>query len=135
MSFAEELKKARTEAGITQTQMFELLGIPRRTVQDWERGIITPAEYVQRLIKKELKRIKGKELKNMLRLNEETRVRLIEVAKRYNEDELQRFQDELGWEDWMNEFTEAGDGEEFTEAEGLLIDSITEEIFRTAHEE
>ena len=58
MSFAEELKKARTEAGITQTQMFELLGIPRRTVQDWERGIITPAGYVQRLLLKELENTK-----------------------------------------------------------------------------
>lgn len=58
MSFAEELKKARAEAGITQTQMFELIGVPRRTVQDWERGLKEPPSYVQRLLLKELENIK-----------------------------------------------------------------------------
>lgn len=58
MSFAEDFKKARTEARLTLMQVFELLGVPRRTVQDWERGLKEPPSYVQRLLLKELENIK-----------------------------------------------------------------------------
>ena len=58
MSFAEDFKKARTEAGLTQMQVFELISVPRRTVQDWERGLKEPPAYVQRLLLKELKNTK-----------------------------------------------------------------------------
>ena len=69
----------------------------------------------------------------MYRLNEETRERLIAEAKKYNADGLKLFQAELGWEDWMNEFTDAAEGEEITEVESDEIDSITAEIFENAH--
>lgn len=58
--FAEEFKTARLQAGLTQAQMLEQYDIPRRTVQDWERGIMTPPPYVQRLVLEELKRKKKK---------------------------------------------------------------------------
>lgn len=69
----------------------------------------------------------------MYRLNEEIKNKLFGMAMAYEESELQLFQDHLGWEDWMNEFSTAEDGEEITEAESKEIDSITEEIFNLAH--
>jgi DNA-binding transcriptional regulator YiaG len=52
------IKQARKNAGITQKQMSELLNIPQRTIEDWERGVRTPPAYVEKLIIEELKRIK-----------------------------------------------------------------------------
>nr|DAI29865.1 MAG TPA: centromere-binding protein [Bacteriophage sp.] len=36
------------------------VGIPRRTVQDWEKGVMVPPDYVQRLVLEEMARIAGK---------------------------------------------------------------------------
>lgn len=44
------LKQARQQAGLTQAQMSEQLGIPKRTIEDWERGISTPPKYVEQLV-------------------------------------------------------------------------------------
>ncbi|MDY2857063.1 MAG: helix-turn-helix transcriptional regulator [Oscillospiraceae bacterium] len=44
------LKEARKLAGLTQKGMSEQLGIPRRTIEDWERGISTPQKYVEQLV-------------------------------------------------------------------------------------
>lgn len=52
------IKQARKNAGITQKRMSEILKIPRRTIEDWERGVRTPPPYVEKLIIEELKRIK-----------------------------------------------------------------------------
>ena len=71
----------------------------------------------------------------MQRLNYETRERLIAEAKKYNFDELELFQAELGWQDWMNDYTNAEDGEEITDAESNLIDDITRQAFFFAHQE
>ncbi len=48
------LKEARLNAGLTQQQMFEILEIPIRTVQDWESGKRKCPPYVERLVIKEL---------------------------------------------------------------------------------
>lgn len=61
------------------------------------------------------------------------RERLLNVAKNYEEHELQLFIAETGWEDWMNEYTEAEDGEPISEWEAAEIDRILEGIFREAH--
>lgn len=55
--FAERFKQARKAAGLTQQGMEEQMLIPRRTVQDWERGIFTPPPYVQRFVLNELESI------------------------------------------------------------------------------
>lgn len=57
-TFAEELKEARKEAGLTQKTMVAQMLMPRRTLEDWERGINIPPEYVQRLVLNELKALK-----------------------------------------------------------------------------
>lgn len=48
--FPSEFKAARNAAGLTQQGMFDVLGIPRRSVQNWEAGINIPPEWAQRLI-------------------------------------------------------------------------------------
>lgn len=68
----------------------------------------------------------------MIRLDEKTREKLIERAKGYAADELELFQAELGWQDWMEDFTDAADGEEITEQESAVIDEITEAAFNAA---
>jgi len=49
-TFAEALKAARKAAGLTQQQMAAEGLIPKRSIEDWERGIYIPPEYVQRLL-------------------------------------------------------------------------------------
>lgn len=50
------ISEARKYAGISQVDMSKRLGIPRRSIEDWERGIRTPSEWVKRLIIQELVR-------------------------------------------------------------------------------
>lgn len=53
-TFAEKLKEARKAAGLTQKTMVALMLMPRRTLEDWERGLNVPPEYIQRLVLNEL---------------------------------------------------------------------------------
>lgn len=55
--FAEKVKAARKAAGMTQQTMHERMLIPKRTIEDWERGISSPHVYVQRLVLNELESI------------------------------------------------------------------------------
>lgn len=59
--FAEQFKAARKAAGLTQQGMEDRLQIPRRTVQDWEKGRMVPPPYVQRLVLDALEIIKNEE--------------------------------------------------------------------------
>ena len=53
-----KIKEARLSAGLTQEAMAEKLGIPKRTIQDWETKRRNPPDYVERLVIAELNRIK-----------------------------------------------------------------------------
>ena len=44
------IKSIRTEAGMTQLEFCEYFDIPRRTLEDWERGKRKPPEYLVRLL-------------------------------------------------------------------------------------
>lgn len=48
--FAEAFIKVRNDAGMNRKDFSEWLGIPYRTMQDWERGISQVPEYVLRLV-------------------------------------------------------------------------------------
>lgn len=50
-----EFKEARLAADLTQQQMADLMEIPLRTIQDWERDRRTPPPYVRRFVLNELK--------------------------------------------------------------------------------
>lgn len=62
------------------------------------------------------------------------RERLLKVAAGYGEDELKLFIVETGWEDWMNEYADAADGEPISDDEAAEIDEILTDIFNRAHE-
>ena len=50
MSEKEQITRMRKESGMTQLQFCDYFGIPRRTLEEWERGTRKPAEYLIRLI-------------------------------------------------------------------------------------
>ncbi|MBQ9081971.1 MAG: helix-turn-helix transcriptional regulator [Clostridia bacterium] len=52
--FSEAMKAARAATGLTQQKLSERTLIPKRTIEDWERGKATPPPYVQRFVLNEL---------------------------------------------------------------------------------
>ena len=50
METKKQIKSIRAEAGMTQSQFCEYFDIPRRTLEDWERGKRKPPEYLVRLL-------------------------------------------------------------------------------------
>ena len=55
MDAAEKIKQLREETGLRRKDFAEHLGIPLRTIEDWEAGRRTPPEYIPRLIAYQLK--------------------------------------------------------------------------------
>jgi predicted nucleotidyltransferase len=62
------LKTERIRAGLSQRQMSKELGIPIRTIENWDMGIRRPAPWIEKLVRdrlillaKERKSIKDKE--------------------------------------------------------------------------
>lgn len=53
-TFAEKLKQAKKAAGMTQQKMADLMLIPKRTIEEWERGNNIPPTYIQRFVLNEL---------------------------------------------------------------------------------
>ena len=49
------IKELRTASGLSQAKFANLLGIPTRTIEDWEGGRHKPPDYVVRLIEFYLK--------------------------------------------------------------------------------
>lgn len=52
--FAEKLKTARKNTGLSQQGMADRMLIPKRTIEKWETGERTPPPYVQRFVLNEL---------------------------------------------------------------------------------
>lgn len=44
------IKEMRAKTGLTQAQFAQLLGIPKRSVENWERGVSRCPDYVTKLI-------------------------------------------------------------------------------------
>ena len=51
------IKETRKTAGLTQAKVFELLGIPIRTLQDWEGGKRNPAPWLEAMVIREIERV------------------------------------------------------------------------------
>ena len=51
------IREARQAAGLSQQGVTDALGIPRRTLQDWEAGKRTPPGWAEALVVEKLKRI------------------------------------------------------------------------------
>lgn len=66
-------------------------------------------------------------------MKEDTKERLVGIAKNYSYEELELFKAELGWEDWMNDFCDCADDDEPTPNELKNIDITLKEVFDLAH--
>ena len=51
------IKEARKAAGLSQQGVTDALGIPKRTLQDWESGKRTPPEWAEALVIEKLEKI------------------------------------------------------------------------------
>lgn len=51
------IRDARKAAGLSQQGVTDALGIPRRTLQDWEAGKRTPPGWAEALVVEKLERI------------------------------------------------------------------------------
>lgn len=54
------IKEARKAAGLTQLEMAKVMGIPARTIQNWEGGQRKCPEWCEKLVVAELERIAKK---------------------------------------------------------------------------
>ena len=52
ISTAERIKHIRNLTAMTQAKFSDVYKIPKRTLEDWERGINKPPEYVVNLLEK-----------------------------------------------------------------------------------
>ena len=55
MESAKRIKELRESVGLSRKEFSEHIGIPVRTLEDWEAGRRTPPEYIPRLISYQLK--------------------------------------------------------------------------------
>ena len=55
MDTQNEIKELRIQTGLNRKEFSEYIGIPLRTIEDWEAGRRTPPEYIPRLISYQLK--------------------------------------------------------------------------------
>ena len=55
MESADKIRRLREQTGMTRKDFSIHIGIPLRTIEDWEAGRRTPPEYVPRLIEYQLK--------------------------------------------------------------------------------
>ena len=55
MESADKIRKLREQTGMTRKDFSIHIGIPLRTIEDWEAGRRRPPEYIPRLIAYQLK--------------------------------------------------------------------------------
>ena len=58
------IRDARKAAGLSQQGVTDALGIPRRTLQDWESGKRTPPGWAEALVIEKLEKIAQDNKKN-----------------------------------------------------------------------
>ena len=52
---SEQIKRFREETGMNKKEFANHVGIPLRTIEDWEAGRRNPPEYIPRLIEYQIK--------------------------------------------------------------------------------
>ena len=55
MESTNQIKELRSQTGMSQKEFAEHLGIPLRTIENWESGKRNPPDYLPRLISYQLK--------------------------------------------------------------------------------
>ena len=55
LELAEKIRKIREQTGLSRKDFSIHIGIPLRTIEDWEAGRRRPPEYIPRLIEYQIK--------------------------------------------------------------------------------
>lgn len=58
------IKEARTQAGLTQQALSDMLGIPKRNIENWEGGKRKCPDWCERLIVDKIQQIMKEESKH-----------------------------------------------------------------------
>lgn len=53
------IKEAREAAGLERKELSNLLGIPYRTIQNWELGLRTPEPWLEKLLIEKIESMKA----------------------------------------------------------------------------
>lgn len=76
------IKEARINAGLSQAQMSSVLGIPKRTIEDWETGKITPRVWAETLVIEKLTNLN----KPTFKINNSSVQAYAEICKKFAAD-------------------------------------------------
>ena len=77
-----KIKEARKAAGLTQAGMSLELGIPKRTIEDWETEKRTPPMWVENLVIEKLQSLN----KSEFNINSESVKNYAEICKSFSKD-------------------------------------------------
>jgi DNA-binding transcriptional regulator YiaG len=53
----DELKRERARLGLSQQALSEALGVPKRTIENWEGGVNSPPTWAKKLVLEKLKQM------------------------------------------------------------------------------
>lgn len=62
--FSDDFRAERARLGLSQQALSEALGVPKRTIENWEGGVNSPPEWVEKLLLEKLEGMKhGKDIR------------------------------------------------------------------------
>ena len=67
------------------------------------------------------------------KMENKTENEILEAMKKYPEDQFELYKAEAGWQDWMNEYTEANEEDPASEREIKEIEKIQKELWNESH--
>ncbi len=79
------IKEAREKAGWSQAVMAQIMGIPKRTIENWESGVSAPPQYVSDLIVADIAR-RTQPPAPKFRIHNSTVKNYAEVCKKFSHD-------------------------------------------------
>lgn len=77
-----KIKEARQKAGLTQAQMSTVLGIPKRTIEDWETEKIKPRAWAENLVVEKLENLN----KRVFKINNSSVLNYADICKKFSAD-------------------------------------------------
>jgi hypothetical protein len=66
-------------------------------------------------------------------MEKKTENKIKKEMRKYQPNEFKIYVDDVGWEDWMNEYTDAEDGEPINEDDNRKIEKIQKELWDEVH--
>lgn len=66
-------------------------------------------------------------------MTRQTELQIMAEMAKYQPDDFDLYNAEAGWQDWMNEYTTAEDGQECSDRECMNITDKQKELWKEAH--